>query len=506
MTLADRLAAVLQAISGRAPAAEEALRESESRFRQVTENIREVFFLVNTQLTRTFYISPGYAEIWGRSCESLYQDPHSFVDAIHVDDRERAIQAIAPHGTVIPCDVEYRIVRPDGTVRWIRARAFPIRDQSGDIVRFAGIAEDFTERKRAMDQLASQAQVLEQSNHRLSLLGEMTGLLQTVVRVEEAAAVVGACVAQVHLGAGGAIYLFRESRNSLDLLARWGDRKLPDTVVPDECWALRRGQPYRLPGTQPGLPCKHVQLVDGASGYSCLPMMAESGVLGLLHIVFGDDASANDEADTLFAQRMSEQLGLALANFRLREALRVEAMEDALTGLFNRRFLEITLTREFARAERDKTNVAVVMLDVDHFKRFNDAHGHGAGDIVLRQLGQVLTTSCRATDLASRFGGEEFALVVPRIAEEEMTAFAERLLGKIHGMRVVADGVVLPKLTVSIGIAFFPDHGKEAAEVIHAADQALYAAKQAGRDRYAFSSHVPGVDDGTGTGTRGGGE
>jgi two-component system sensor histidine kinase/response regulator len=132
--------------------AEEAFRastaelvESEARFRQITEAIREVFFLSDLQITQMYYVSPAYEHIFGRSCESLYAHPRSFGDAMHPDDRQRAFAAIAPHGTVVPFDVEYRIVRPDGSQRSIRARGFPIYNDAGDIYRFAGIAEDITE-------------------------------------------------------------------------------------------------------------------------------------------------------------------------------------------------------------------------------------------------------------------------------------------------------------------------------------------------------------------------
>jgi len=492
MNLATILASVKSAISWRRSRIEAALRESELQFRQVTENILEVLFLVDPGWTRVFYISPGYMGVWGRTCESLYADPRSFIEAIHVDDRERAIQAVAPLGTVVTFDVEFRVVRPNGTVRWIRARAFPVRNESGEAFRFAGSAEDVTERRIAGDLIRRQAQALEQSNRRLSLLGEMTGLLQTVVRVDEATAIIGGYAAQAHVGASGAIYLFKESRNSLDLIARWGDVTLAESIVPDECWALRRGQAYRPPGAQATLRCKHVHQVDGPAAYLCLPMMVEGGALGLLHVVLAGESPVTDEDDALFAQRMSEQLGLALANLRLRETLRVEAMQDALTGLFNRRFLELSLDRELARAARDENDVAVIMLDVDHFKRFNDAHGHDAGDAALRQLGEVLAATCRATDLACRFGGEEFAVVVPGVAREGMEPWADRLLGRVRAMRVSADGLMLPKLTVSIGIAFFPEHGEEATAVLRAADQALYAAKGAGRDRCVFSAPGPG--------------
>lgn len=481
---------------GLVPQRDEALRESELRFRQVTDHIREVFFLCDPPMTRMFYISPAYEEIWGRSCESLYADPRSFMEAIHPDDRERALMAFAPHGTVVPFDVDYRIVRQDGTIRWIRARGFPIRDEKGDVYRFAGIAEDLTIRVNALEEVKRQARTLEQSNHRLSLLGEMTSLLQTVVRNEEAAAICGGYLAQVGVGVGGALYLYKESRNYLDLLARWGDVAMAERVVPEECWALRRGQPYQVPETMPDLRCKHARPANGGFAHLCLPMMVERGALGLLHVIFAREAGDERDADTLFAQRVSEQLGLALANFRLRETLRLEAMQDPLTGLYNRRFLEVSLKREIARAVREKKSIALIMLDVDHFKLFNDAHGHDAGDAVLCQLGQILLKNCRASDLACRFGGEEFLVLVPGATRGSAATGAERLMEKVREMKIFAGGMVLPQVTVSVGIALFPEHGEDATDVIHAADQALYAAKETGRDRCVVRPENPGAPGG----------
>jgi diguanylate cyclase (GGDEF)-like protein/PAS domain S-box-containing protein len=495
VTLAKRLHAIMDAIFGRKPRVGPELRESELRFRQVTDHIREVFFLCDPELTTMYYVSPAYEEVWGRSCKSLYDDPKSFGDSMHEEDRGPTFQKIAPHGTIVPNDTEYRIVRPDGTMRWIRARAFPIHNEVGDAYRYAGIAEDITASKSAAEVVQVQSHALEVSNRRLSLLGEMTSLLQTVVRIEEAGAIVGGYMSQFNMGSGGALYLFRESRNSLDLLAHWGDLKLAERLLPDECWALRRGQPNRTSSDQPELRCKHARQVEGDAEYLCLPMMAEGGALGLLHVVFTDETQSVRDDDSLFALRMSEQLGLALANFRLREQLRLQAMQDSLTGLFNRRFLEVSLKREFARGEREKNCVAVAMLDIDHFKRYNDVHGHEAGDAVLRGFGELLIQNCRAVDLPCRFGGEEFAVVLPGATRESVAVWAERILKRVRALRVVEGGEALPALTVSIGIAFYPEHGKETVDVIHAADEALYAAKGAGRDRCVFSAEVPGATE-----------
>jgi two-component system, sensor histidine kinase and response regulator len=130
------------------------LVESETRFRQIAETIHEVFFLTDLHLTEILYVSPAYENIFGRSRESLYADPRSWGEAMHADDRERVLGVVAPDGTIVPFDVEYRIVRPDGSERSIRARGFPIRNELGEIFRFAGIAEDITERRTLEGQRA----------------------------------------------------------------------------------------------------------------------------------------------------------------------------------------------------------------------------------------------------------------------------------------------------------------------------------------------------------------
>jgi len=146
-----------------------------------------------------------------------------------------------------------------------------------------------------------------------------------------------------------------------------------------------------------------------------------------------------------------------------------------------------SLEREFARAARENGLVAVLMLDIDHFKRFNDLHGHDAGDAALRQVGQTLMQSCRAADLACRFGGEEFTVVLPGAGGHAARDWSERFLERIRSLEISLRGTILPRLTISIGIALYPEHGAEADSVLRAADFALYDAKHAGRDRCMVS-------------------
>lgn len=328
-----------------------------------------------------------------------------------------------------------------------------------------------------------QARHLEQSSRRIALLSEMTGLLQTAVGLDEAASITSGHLEQMRLGNGGGLYLYNASRNHLGIIARWGSAPVADGFAPDDCWALRRGQPYGSAEGHSALICAHAKHAGADPSYLCLPMVSPGGMLGLIHVAFGDGGAAGAEEESRFARRLSEQLGLALANLKLRETLREQSLSDPLTGLFNRRFLEESVNREFARAERGKQSLAVLMIDADHFKRYNDVHGHEAGDTALRQLGRVLKENCRAADLVCRYGGEEFTAVLPNTSTQGAQMWADRLLDKVRQMEITWRGIALPPLTVSIGGALYPEHGDSAEAIIQAADLALYEAKRLGRDR-----------------------
>ena len=190
------------------------------------------------------------------------------------------------------------------------------------------------------------------------------------------------------------------------------------------------------------------------------------------------------------AEAVANQIGIALANLRLHASLHEQAIHDPLTGLYNRRYLEGALLREIARAQRGGRALSVLMLDIDHFKDFNDSYGHEAGDAVLKALGQVFKDSCRQADIACRFGGEEFTLVLPDADESAARDWATRLLARVRTMPVRANGQALPTVTISAGLALLPTHGEDAETLLQAADLALYDAKHAGRDRLVVSGEL----------------
>jgi diguanylate cyclase (GGDEF)-like protein len=185
---------------------------------------------------------------------------------------------------------------------------------------------------------------------------------------------------------------------------------------------------------------------------------------------------------------VAEEVGLALANLNLRETLHEQSIRDPLTGLYNRRFLEDSLIRELSRARRKTHPLSIILLDIDHFKRVNDTFGHGAGDMVLRRLGLVLQAYVRESDIACRVGGEEFSVLLPEGPLQIATQRAEDIRKAVNELTLKHEEQDLGTVTVSLGVATFPDHGTTADALIRAADQVLYDAKRKGRNRVVSAS------------------
>jgi diguanylate cyclase (GGDEF)-like protein len=222
--------------------------------------------------------------------------------------------------------------------------------------------------------------------------------------------------------------------------------------------------------------------------YLCIPILAQGETLGILHLQATDEAPQMDASEISFKTTFAAQVGLSIANIRLREALRTQSVRDALTGLYNRRYLEEVLEREVRRAARAAQSLGVLMIDLDHFKNFNDTYGHDAGDAVLRETGVALARGIRAEDFVCRFGGEEFVVILPTANLEATCARAERLRLKMKELAILHQGRSMGMLTVSIGVAAFPEHGLSPKELMAAADAALYEAKNRGRDQVSVAA------------------
>jgi diguanylate cyclase (GGDEF)-like protein len=174
------------------------------------------------------------------------------------------------------------------------------------------------------------------------------------------------------------------------------------------------------------------------------------------------------------------------------QRLQEQAISDPLTGLYNRRYLNEFLPRELARSARSNMPVAVLLIDLDHFKRVNDSRGHEAGDIVLNAVGNLLRGNVRGSDIACRYGGEEFALILPDTGAEAAMRRAEDIRLAISTLNLIHAGRSLGKVTASFGIAVFPEHAQDTDDLLRVADIALYAAKGAGRDRIVVGHRKKG--------------
>jgi diguanylate cyclase (GGDEF)-like protein len=226
--------------------------------------------------------------------------------------------------------------------------------------------------------------------------------------------------------------------------------------------------------------CIHISEPQPASTL-CLPIYIQEEILGVLHVRSRDKVNL-DEAKIQLAYTVVEQTGMALSNIKLREQLREQSIRDSLTGLFNRRYLEETLLQLDRRMARQRYPLGIIMIDIDYFKNFNDTHGHAAGDALLRTLGQFLQRRIRGEDIACRYGGEEFILIMPDASLESVQKRAEEIRKEAKRIQVDVIGSSGVGVTLSLGVAVYPQHGYSIEEVLRAADSALYRAKLEGRD------------------------
>jgi diguanylate cyclase (GGDEF)-like protein len=281
-------------------------------------------------------------------------------------------------------------------------------------------------------------------------------------------------------GCTAAVYALKSSRNLLDTVACWGNEPVSATFSPSDCWGLRKGRMH-IAIDNTSLLCNHVNLCSEAQQI-CVPMVAQGDAIGILYLRAQAGATIDVELQA-FAKTVADQISLALANLRLQETLRTRAVRDPLTNLFNRRYLEESLEREIHRAQRNGTQLGVMMLDLDHFKRFNDTFGHAGGDALLQQFAHMVQTLFRDEDIVCRYGGEEFAVMMPETSEATLHARAEELRANTKNLHARLNGQSLGPVTVSIGTAVTSVTNSTAQGVFAAADHALYEAKKNGRDR-----------------------
>jgi|GEM_PF-930992 len=374
-------------------------------------------------------------------------------------------------------DLPLTLKHVDGAVTEVLYNASVFRDEDDRIAGAFAAARDIT-------QLRQSQRELERKNAEGQVLGQMSDMLQSCKSVVEGVPIIQAGLQQLFPGAQGRLLLTHSSGHVLEEVSRWGqppEDQVALDISPADCWALRRSHVHDV-GFEHSLNPRCHHLPDDGRPYLCLPLQAQGQPLGIIHLIPDGETEASAHTRQL-AESVADSLSLSLANLRLRENLHTLSMRDPLTGLYNRRFMEEGLEREISRATRTHGSLAVAMLDLDHFKRFNDQYGHDAGDAVLIAFAKLMLGFRTGSDIACRYGGEEFLLVLTDIDASRALHRLDSFRHAVSQLTVQHRDQTLPGITVSIGFAVFPADGRHTGDLIKAADQALYRAKETGRNR-----------------------
>lgn len=356
-------------------------------------------------------------------------------------------------------------------------------DEIGDmagairIFRENGLERQRLEHERAID------------GEKRDLLSRMIQRMQGCETMADISEVVERFAPRVLPGQAGRLYALDKGRGAMVEVGKWLEPLHSDTEFsPNSCWALRRGVMHKSSGDEIDIPCEHLGLqASDAIDCICLPLSAQQETIGLLYIEAGATGVDTGTANDVYVQLLAENIAAVLANLRLREALKEMAMTDALTGLANRRQFDAAFDEQARKADLQNSALSCFVLDVDHFKRFNDTHGHEAGDAVLREIGAVLRNSTRDAHMAFRYGGEEFVLLLPQLDGDAAATRAEQIRSEIEGLALSHKGQDLGSITVSIGVASRAQD-IPAERLVMAADSALYKAKDAGRNRVCIAA------------------
>ncbi len=471
----------------------ESLHASEERFRQMAENIRDVFFLRDAHSGRMLYVSPAYEEIWGRSVESLYGDSTSWIEAILPQDRVAVREKLRAGLLSVQFELGYRIACPDASIRWIESRGYPVRDANGRVVRIAGIAEDVTERRRAEIRIAYLNRVyavLSGINTLIVRVRSRDDLFRQAcqVAVEEGGFRM-AWVAIVDPGSKNVVLVAQQGVDEPLLAAikmgmetNWNASQGNSMVAS----TLRERKPFVANNleedAESGFGPKHA--ASGVLSMVILPLVVEDEVAGVLTLCASEvDFFHAEEVKVL--TELAGHIAYAIDHIDKQARLDYLAYYDVLTGLANRSLFLERVAQYMRSAVTGGHLLALFLIDIERFKNINDSLGRPAGDALLKLVSEWLVRNGGDANLLARVGADQFAMVLPEVREGgDVARLLESTIATFleHPFRL-NDAVF--RIAAKVGVAMFPADGANADALLRNAEAALKKAKASG-DRYLF--------------------
>lgn len=485
--------------------AEQAIRAQEKIFQFIAEGVDDLIAVLNADGIRE-YNNPAYSALFGDPEALRGTEPFS---QIHPEDRDRVLKLFRETvQTGKGGQAEFRFVLEDQSIRYIESKGIPISASSGEVEKVIVVSRDVTKRREAEEHLKLLNEELEQRGAQVKALTEMALRLHGCSKIEAVKEEFSRYSHQILPGSAGAVYLFNPAMDEFEQILLLGNPAVPKRYFSrDQCCALRGGAHTHVVHDINVDPiCEHATGVQHP--YMCVPteIPPETSVVLHLQLLWSelrDPGALERSADWRLhlASAVSRHFALEMDKVRRLEKLLAASRFDTLTGLYSRGHMDKELPREVLRSARSHSMLGIIMVDIDHFKRFNDDFGHTAGDFVLREVGDVIRSNLRETDIPCRYGGEEFLLILPEVASEQaILERAKKIHQGVKGRTLLYERQKL-KITLSIGLAFLPyEQGqseeyrragnaafnlatKRAKQLIEAADVVLRRAKESGRDR-----------------------
>lgn len=466
----------------------ETLRRSEENFRNTIDSAPIGTALLSPDgkyqhINRTMHDLLGYTD------EELQN--MTMEEITHADDAKTSIDIMNKllQGEIKIAHLEKRYIRKDGGVIWALVSVSLLRDEQGNpknfIVQIIDVSDRIQNEKRMIElnkQTLEMLNELKQLEHEENLLNKLNSMLQVCLKPEEAYPRISIIAEKLFPELNGGLSVYIKVNQNIETVLQWGKEKLlQNFFLPADCFGIRGGITNTVDDPNISVPCAHY-LSPPQGGYMSIPLIVQNELIGVIHILASKGKAIPKHLQEL-AVTFSNIIKLALANINLRESLHELSMRDQLTGLYNRRYLTESLTRELLRIVREKTTLCTAMLDIDDFKKFNDTLGHAAGDEVLKFIGNMLKNNFRSSDIACRFGGEEFVVIMIRSDAKDAAQRMNHFRETIQNSSLFYQGKLLPSITISIGIAEAPQHGISVEDLLKAADTALYQVKRTGKNK-----------------------